>query len=69
MAPLRPGKAGDPGRTGSNNRLFLNGCLWVLRSGCASVLSAGALWPVEDVAPTLQLLVPYRGAGTCVRGD
>jgi hypothetical protein len=31
--PLLPGKAGDPGRTGSDNRLFVNGCLWVLRSG------------------------------------
>ena len=30
---LLPGKAGDPGRTGSDNRLFVNGCLWVLRSG------------------------------------
>jgi len=33
IAPLLPGKAGDPGRTGSNNRLFVNGVLWVLRSG------------------------------------
>lgn len=30
---LIPGKAGDPGRTGSDNRLFVNGVLWVLRSG------------------------------------
>jgi transposase len=30
---LLPGKAGDPGRTGRNNRLFVNGVLWVLRSG------------------------------------
>ncbi len=30
---LLPGKAGDRGRTGSDNRLFVNGCLWVLRSG------------------------------------
>lgn len=27
------GKVGDPGRTGSDNRLFVNGVLWVLRSG------------------------------------
>jgi len=33
IAPLLPGKAGDPGRTGSDNRLFVNGVLWVLRSG------------------------------------
>jgi transposase len=30
---LLPGKAGDPGRTAGDNRLFINGVLWVLRSG------------------------------------
>ena len=30
---LLPGKPGDPGRSGSDNRLFINGVLWVLRSG------------------------------------
>ena len=30
---LLPGKATDPGRTGSDNRLFVNAVLWVLRSG------------------------------------
>lgn len=33
IAPLLPGKAGDPGRTAADNRLFVNGVLWVLRSG------------------------------------
>jgi transposase len=33
IASLVPGKTADPGRTGSDNRLFVNGCLWVLRSG------------------------------------
>ena len=33
IADLLPGKAGDPGRTGRDNRLFVNGVLWVLRSG------------------------------------
>jgi len=33
IASLVPGKTADPGRTGADNRLFVNGCLWVLRSG------------------------------------
>ena len=33
IAHVVPGKAGDPGRTGADNRLFVNGVLWVLRSG------------------------------------
>lgn len=33
ISPLVPGKAGDPGRSGTDNRLFVNGCLWILRSG------------------------------------
>ncbi len=33
IAELLPGKIGDPGRTGADNRLFVNGVLWVLRSG------------------------------------
>ena len=33
IAGLLRGKPGDPGRTGSDNRRFVNGVLWVLRSG------------------------------------
>jgi len=33
VGDLLPGKAGDPGRTAADNRLFVNGVLWVLRSG------------------------------------
>jgi transposase len=32
ISPLTPGTAGDPGPT-ADNRRFVNGCLWVLRSG------------------------------------
>ena len=28
-----PGKAGDPGRTASDNRLFVNAVLYVLKTG------------------------------------
>ena len=33
VAPLLPGKPGDPGRSGDDNRLFLEGVLWVARTG------------------------------------
>ena len=33
LEPLLPGKAGNPGRSAADNRLFVNGVLWVLRSG------------------------------------
>ena len=33
LRDLLPGKAGDPGRTGADNRLFLNAVLWIARTG------------------------------------
>jgi putative transposase len=33
IAELLPGKAGDRGRTAKDNRVFVDGVLWVLRSG------------------------------------
>ena len=33
IADKVPGKKGDPGRSGKDSRLFVNGVLWVLRSG------------------------------------
>jgi transposase len=33
IAGLVPGKEGDPGRTGRNNRMFLEGVLWKARVG------------------------------------
>lgn len=33
MSPLCLGKVGDRGRSGSNNRLFLEAVLWIVRTG------------------------------------
>ena len=33
IEPLLPGKAADPGRTGMNNRMTLEGIIWVMRTG------------------------------------
>ena len=35
LAPHLAGKVGDVGRTGDDNRLFLNAVFWVARHGCA----------------------------------
>lgn len=33
IAPLLPGQDGDPGRTGENNRRFVEAILWLVRVG------------------------------------
>jgi putative transposase len=33
MRPHLPGKPGDPGRTGADNRLFVEAVLWMARTG------------------------------------
>lgn len=33
IAALLPGKSGDPGRTGRDNRLFVEAVLWIARTG------------------------------------
>lgn len=33
IAPLLPGKEGDPGRSGEDNRLFIEAVLWLVRAG------------------------------------
>ncbi len=33
IAPLLPGKQGDPGRTAKNNRKFINAVFWLAKTG------------------------------------
>jgi transposase len=33
IAPVLPGKEGDPGRSGEDNRRFLEGVFWIVRTG------------------------------------
>lgn len=42
VAPLLPGKPSDPGRSGADNRLALEGILWIMRTGA----------PWRDLPPT-----------------
>jgi len=33
IEPLLPGRSGDPGRSGEDNRKFVNACLWIAKTG------------------------------------
>lgn len=59
---LLPGKAGDWGRTAADNRTFVDGVLWVLRSGRTGVICPHAT--ATGRAPTSALLAgPERAFG------
>ncbi|NKN14662.1 hypothetical protein E0H38_24295 [Rhizobium leguminosarum bv. viciae] len=62
---MLPDKASHPGRTGVgiDNRSFVIGCLWILRSGAPSQSLPGALWQVEGGPPPVQSLAPCRSMG------
>ena len=68
IAPLVPGKEGDPGRHGEDNRKFVEGVLWIGRTG-VPWRSAGGIWRVELRFSALFALgkerrvVPHPGAG------
>ena len=64
---LLPGKACDSGRSGQDNRLFVNGVLWVSALRSALGRRSRALRQVEDAASALQALVQGRGMGTHIR--
>ncbi len=60
IAPVLPGKAADPGRTGADNRLFVNGLLWALRSG--------AFWQhLPERTSSRSLMLVTMTANSCVR--
>ena len=61
IAPLPPGKEGDPGRSGADKRLFVEAVLWLVRAGApwrdlpeafgkrGSVWKRFRLWALEGV--------------------
>lgn len=53
---LLPGKPGDPGRSGADNLNFVNGVLWVLRSGAHWHDASRATRQMEDRSQALHAL-------------
>jgi transposase len=61
IAPYLPGKVGDPGRSAADNRMFVEGLLWLARVGapwrdlaaefgkCNSVFQRFRRWAVRGV--------------------
>ncbi len=49
IAPLLPGKQGDPGRSGEDNRRFVEGVLWIVRTGAPwAPMNSKGVTDVED---------------------
>jgi transposase len=68
LAPRLSGKAGDVGRAGVDNWLFLNAVLWVARHGCAWRACPRALWQARHATQTQTTLGPKRDLAALVRG-
>ncbi len=72
VASLLPGKAGDPGRAGTDNRRFLEAVLWIVRTGAPwrdlhpefgnwnSVFQRFRRWAVKGV---------FEAVFACLSGD
>jgi transposase len=68
MAPLIIGRPDQKGSTGRDNRMFVEGLLWIVRTG-----SPGAICRkhsgLEQCIPSLQSLEPQGGLVADLRGD
>ncbi len=65
---LIPGKKSDPGRTGRNNRLFINAVLFVLKTGIPLGRSAWSIWKIQLGLETVRSLVCSRRLGAALPG-
>ena len=68
MAPLIIGRPDQKGSTGRDNRMFVEGVLWIVRTGAVARPARGVR-RVEQRVPPLQPLEPEGGVVAHLRGD
>ena len=68
ISPHLPGKVTDPGRSGRDNRQFVEAILWLARSRHALAGSTEGVWSVAHRLPALQPLVSSRRLGETFQG-
>ena len=66
IALLVPGKAGDSGATGKDNRLFVDAVLWMARTGAPWCDLPGEMGRWNKHVAALRSLVPRRRMGAPV---
>jgi transposase len=68
MALLIIGRPDQKGSTGRDNRMFVEGVLWIVRTGSVA-RSAGSVWRLEQRVPALQPMERQRRLASDFRGD
>ena len=69
MAPLIIGRPDQKGSTGRDNRMFVEGVLWIVRTGSPWRDLPEAFGDRNSGVPTLQSMGPQGGFAADLRGD
>lgn len=69
MAPLIIGRPDQKGSTGRDNRMFVEGVLWIVRTGAPWRDLPEAFGDLEQRIPSLQPMEPQGRLGAHLRGD
>ena len=69
MAPLIIGRPDQKGSTGRDNRMFVEGVLWIVRTGSPWRDPSGGVWRLEQRVPALQSMEHQGCLVADIRGD